>query len=1055
VQGIVIDEGGEPVIGVSVFAQESQIGTTTDVDGKFQISVPQSVTELSFKYLGMNFQTVRIKEGVMQVIMTNEDQALEEVVVSIAYGEAKRKALTGAVTAVNAKQIEQRPVTSVSSVLEGKMGIMVNSTYGQPGNEPEVRIRGFGSINGTNAPLYILDGVPFGGNISDINTQDIESVSVLKDAASTALYGNRAANGVVLLTTKKGQNKKTRLSLFVNQGLFQRGIPEYDRLGTDEWMESAWIGYRNGFISGNGMSVEEANATANNEIVPTYFKYNIYNKADNELFSADGKLQAKIKDGYKDDLDWFKPGLRNGYRQEYVISGDGANDKSDYYFSAAYLDEQGYVKNAGFNRFSGRVKINFIPNKWFKTGLSLNATAQEINNTNGDANSYTNLLSMARSMAPIYPVHLHDMTTGEYELDASLNKIYDSGEKYNRPQQVKRHSIWETELNTDQTSRKTMDGSLYAQITFLKDFNFKVNGNLNERVSENNIYDNATIGDGAGNNARAGFTDYTYKEYTFQQQLTWKKLFAEKHYFDVLAAHENYSYNRIYSYARKSDEIFPGQIDLVNFNSITSLTGYTDNYRLESFLSRLSYNYDDKYFIDASFRRDGSSRFYKSNRWGNFWSLGGNWIVSNEAFMATLKDKINFLKIRTNYGETGNDASVGYYGYMALWSLSAKNALSGTLIKSQLEALDIKWEASTSFGLALEGRLFNRIDFSAEYFDRRSRDLLFDVNLPTSAGATKTDETSPYITKNIGSVANRGIEASVNVDIIKSKDFNWNAGLDLTTFKNKILRLPDENRENGIISGTKKYTEGRGVYDFWVYQFAGVDQMSGRSLYLLNDKDYYVGEANPEETRSLVPAENTININGVDYVYKTTYAKRDFTSSAIPDVFGNFNTNVSYKNLALGVIFTYSLGGKMMDAAYISYMSIGGTSPGSLHKDVLKSWNGVPAGMTETSPDRVDKNVIPILDPNYSADNNATSSRFLQDASFLVLKNINLSYSIPGKIVRKLDLSAVKLNFTVENLFTLTSLKGMNPQASFNGAPNSYLALPTPRVISLGLKIDF
>jgi hypothetical protein len=329
--------------------------------------------------------------------------------------------------------------------------------------------------------------------------------------------------------------------------------------------------------------------------------------------------------------------------------------------------------------------------------------------------------------------------------------------------------------------------------------------------------------------------------------------------------------------------------------------------------------------------------------------------------------------------------------------------------------------------------------------------------LPLSAGATTSSAYEATLTKNLGSIANRGIEIGLNVDIIKQKNFKWSVGTEFTYFKNTILSLPEENRELGIISGTKKFMEGHGRYDFWAYQFAGTDQLTGRALYLLNDKDYYVQDpkvaTDPDEKRTAVPAEYTVNINDVDYVYRTTYAKRDWSGSAIPDFMGSFNTAFSYKSLTLSALFTFAYGGKMYDYNYNDLLNSSGT-PGALHVDTKNTWQGAPEGMTETSSNRIDKNQRPAFDFTRNTDHVATSTQYLLDASYLVFKNINLSYNLPRTWIHNLDLSGVRLNFTVENLFTLTSVKGMNPQQSFDGA-GDVNALTPPRVISFGLNVQF
>ena len=1040
---VIAEEDEEPIVGATVRLDGTKQGTITDVNGNFRFdNVPKNAHKMIISFIGMKTEEVDLASNVT-VRLKSDIQALDEVVIQVAYGTAKKTSLTGAISNIDATEIAKRPTTSVVSALEGTTsGIQVSNTYGQPGECPSIRIRGFNTVNGDNSPLYVLDGVPFGGNISDLNSADIESISVLKDAASAALYGNRAANGVILITTKRGKNDRARVNISTTQGIYTRGIAEYDRLGANEWMEAMWQGYRNQLVS-TGTPLDEANALTSQNLISEVIGYNIYNKANNELFDANGKLvaDARIKDGFKNDLDWYKPIERTGYRQEYVISGDGAYEKGDFYFSASYLNEEGYIKNSGFERLTGRANVNLKPTKWFKTGFSISGTHQVTDLTNGDdTGAYTNPFVYARNMAPVYPVHLHDMSTGDYILDDTGNLVYDDGVENGRPQNNGRHMIWENELNMDRTYRNTLNAQLYAEINFLKDFTFTLKGDLNVRNTENRSYDNAIIGDGQGNNGRSSRTIYRYKNYTVQQQLNWRRTFGA-HYVDALVAHEAYAYKYNYLYGYKVNETFSGKEDLVNFNEITNLTDYENNYRTESYLGRVRYNIAERNHVEEAFRRDGSSRFHPDNRWGNFWSLGASWIISEENFLKKY-DWIDMLKLRASYGEVGNDAGVSYYGYMSLYTI-AQNANQAALYKSQNEASDIKWETTSSFGIALEGTLFDRLNFTFEYFDKRSRDLLFDVNLPLSVGGTTSDSAEATITQNLGSVSNRGVEIDIDGDIIRNRNWVWNLGLNATFIKNKIVRLPEQHRENGLINGTKKYMEGHGVYDFWMYQYVGVDQMTGNSLYLPDLEAYSIEE---------IPEEYLVQIGDNYYTTYTTYAKRDWSGSAIPKVYGSISTSLQWKNLAFSALFTYSLGGKIYDYSYASLMGMT-SNPSAAHKDILNSWKGIPEGMTEDSPNRIDPNGTPIINYELSSRNNAQSTRFLTNASYLVIKNLTLSYDFPKSLIQKIDLKSLRLNASVENLATFTHRKGMNPQQNFSGTSSDVLV--TPRVFTIGLNVTF
>lgn len=1074
VSGVVISsEDGLPIAGASVKVLGTSKGVVTDVNGKYSISVPSEGSRLEISYVGMISRIVKSGQNV-RTELDIDAAGLEEVVV-VAYGTQKKTSLTGAIQSVKSEAIEMRPTSSVTTALEGTVaGVQVNSTYGAPGTDPSIRIRGVGTVNGSSSPLYVLDGVPFGGNISDLNPADIESISVLKDAASAALYGNRASNGVILITSKKGKMGKLNVSLDIKQGTYSRGVPEYDRADARQWMELEWQNLRNSRISGNGEDAATAAAYASKNLIDEIVYLNIFNKPNDALFDANGKMaaDASILPGYVDDLDWYDFGVRAGYRQEYNINANGSNDKADYRFSAGYLDENGYLKDSGFERFSGSVALNVRPVSWFKTGLQMNASHQNLTNTNGSSDaSYTNVFMYARNIAPVYPVHLHDVTTGEYILDIFGNKQYDPGSYIDengnviltRNQYVDRHVFYENELNYDKTVRNTMNATAYIELNLPYGFNAIVKGNLNTRNSRNYTYNSAIIGDGKGSLGRSKREEYSYKNYTFQQQLTWAGEFGN-HAVDALIGHENYSNEYNYLYGYKTNEIMPGWGNFTNFTSITSLDGADYEYKTESYLGRVRYNYADRYNVEASIRRDGSSRFHKDSRWGTFWSLGANWIISNEEFMKEYKF-VNYLKLRADYGEVGNDAGAGYYAYQALYTME-QNANKGALYLTQFPSKNLKWETGQSWGIGVEARLFNRWNLSMEYFDKRNKDLLFDVYLPLSSGATTSGSAESVVTKNLGTIVNRGFEVSTDVDVYKDKDWRVNVGANLTFIKNKVTKLPEQNKD-GIIDGTKYIMEGRSRYDFYIYTYEGVDSKNGYSLYKFNDGDAQgnsyrfeldgvkYGNWEVDKTGEYVAKEikgadlqNVVVIDGVPYSYVSNYAKKEFHGSAIAPVYGSFNFGVTWKQLSLNALFTYQIGGKVIDYNYQSLMQAGST-PSSFHIDALKSWTVEDA--TETST--IWSGDVPVLDYNISSQVNTTSSRWLTSASYICLKNLNIGYQLPKSLVNKVQLQGVSVNVACENLFTKTARKGMNPQQTFTGVQYNYLV--TPRVFSVGLNVKF
>lgn len=486
----------EPILGATVMATGTKIGAATDINGKFTLTnVPNTARSVVVSYVGMKSQTVTIKPN-MNIYLEPDARSLDEVVVQVAYGSAKKSTLTGAVSQVGTEHIDLRPVSSVTSALEGTTsGVQINSTYGQPGSNPAVRIRGFGTVNGSAAPLYVLDGVPFSGDIFELNPADIESMTVLKDAASSALYGNRASNGVILITTKKGKSNKLSVNLRVSQGTYTRGIPEYKLLSPQEFMEVSWLNLRNSRMTDKKASAAEAGEYASKNLIADALYLNIFNKANDALFDANGKLvaDAQILPGYAGDLDWYDATIRRGARQEYSLSANAANEKSDYYFSVGYLKENGYVVGSDFKRLTGRANMNLRPKKWFTTGFSLNGSYQKSNLADNGSESFKNPFMYSRTIAPIYPVHLHN-ADGSYRTDALGNLQYDPGSYTDDNGQVvltrnqfgDRHVAWENELDKDRTVRNTLEATFYTDFKLLKHFTFTLKGQTSMR---NNVND--------------------------------------------------------------------------------------------------------------------------------------------------------------------------------------------------------------------------------------------------------------------------------------------------------------------------------------------------------------------------------------------------------------------------------------------------------------------------------------------------------------------------------------------------------------------------------------
>ncbi len=1082
VTGVVTDEAGNPMPGVTILVKGTNTGTVADIDGKYSINAAIGST-LEFSFLGYVTQTATVGDrSVIDIALKEEVKSLDEVVI-VAYGAQKKSSITGAITQVNAEALAKRPVSSVTSTLEGNTpGIMVTSSYGSAGASPSIIIRGVGTVNGSTAPLYVIDGVPFDGAISDLNPEDIESISVLKDAASCALYGNRAANGVILITTKRAKSEKVSITFKTNQGWFQRGIPEYDVMNANQWMSAMFNAVRNYNYSanvaklGHEAALSAATEYAQANTIEDIAKLNIYNVADNELFMPDGSLNpaASILPGYIGDLDWYDQVIKNGYRAEYLLSGSGSSDRSDYYFSLGYLDENGYVKNNDFSRLSGRATVNLRPTEWLKGGLNLHTTYQQFSNAKGngdDEASYTNAFNYCRNIAPIYPVHLHytndgitdPAKNGEFILDGAGKPQWDPG-FYNvetedgtvtqiltRNQNAGRHMLWENEVNKDRSKYKTINGMAYIDITLPYHIVATVKGSVFLRNTETEGYDSSIIGDGASNNGRYKYVGYNYHSYTLQEQLRWNYTFNDKHTIEVLLGHENYDYKYTYRYDFKTNEIMLGGAFPSNFTTLSSMSGYEKRYKTESYLGRVQYNFDERYNLEASFRRDGSSRFANGHRWGSFGSVGANWVFSNEAFMKKL-EWLDSGKLRANWGRVGNDRGVGYYASMALLGLN-KYGGEGAVIVEQKAADELTWETGESWGVGLDTRLFNRWNLTLEYYHRVNRDLLFSLNDPASAGSTSTTTTSATHYVNFGKIANYGIEINTDVDVFTNKNWTINLAANLTTLKNKVLDMPDIYAKDGYRSGSQLIKEGKSRYEWNTYTYCGIDMTDGNALYLPNFDNYYIEDGNQiigtKEGHTKLADANWRKINGKYYVTNaSSYGERSYKGTALPKAYGSFQGNFRYKNFSVSAMFTYSLGGKLLDNVYNDLMNFSG-NPKQLHKDVLNSWTPDMA-VAENAPDRINTSINPQLNQTTYSTNNATSDRWLTKRNYIVFKNLNCSYRLPASFLRKIDVQNATIGFACENLFTKTARKGLDAQQGLSGYQYNYLT--TPRVFTFSLS---
>ncbi len=1020
ISGTVSDESGS-LPGVTVLKKGTTQGTETDFDGNYSIKA-KTGDILVFSFVGMKTVERAIStSNTINVTMEN-DNLLDEIIV-VAYGTTSKEAFTGSADVVNIEDLALRPATSPVAAIEGKTtGVQFISANGAPGSSPNLVIRGAGTLNGSTDPLYIVDGVAFEGALSLINQDDIASMTVLKDAASTALYGNRAAGGVVIITTKTGKKGKLKVGINTQFGIISNSIPNYKTVGAGQYYELMWESYKNTLSGPNAAA--QASAGVYNQL-----GYNPFNVPNDQIVGLDGKLNPNAQFIYQ-STDWREALERTGTRTNHSLSVAGGGENHNVYFSTSYLKEEGYVIKSDFDRVTSRLTGDFQLADWVKVGGNVNYTGSKTGGGgNGGTSSIVNAFNWAIDLAPIYPVYLEDRE-GNFVLDANGNKQFDPGTGNSalnlgaRPYNPDRHGIQETLLNSDKIRENTYGFRNYVDFTILEGLNLRIDYStqVQDYISKN--YENNIIGDGAPG-ARFQETRYRRDVENFNQILTYNTTLGENHNLDVTFGHESFKrdYSQLYGIANQ--QTATGIFEFDNFAAGDDVSGFSTNYRLEGWLSRLNYNYDNKYYFSASARRDASSVFSRDVRTGYFYSAGAGWIVSKENFMKDVSF-IDHLKLRGSYGEVGNDdlrenGVRNYYISQPLYTIWPNAGQPGIVWTNTGNEL-LEWENQASWDIALDFRLFNNIiDGSVEYYNKTSNDLLFFVPIPASEGLTEAPD-------NIGDMTNSGWEFSLNAKLFNKENFKWNIGAQATTIKNEITSLPSPN-----VVGTKRWAEGRSRYDYYLYHYAGVDPGNGDALYYMYEPDATTGEQVP-----------VLNANGS---HKTTNdyqdAQRAYTGdSSVPDMFGSISNNLSYKNFNLDFLFVWGIGGKILDRGYSNLMHPGDFGS-NLHVDALNAWRK-PGDITN----------VPRLEDSNPNQTVSSSTRFLTDASYLALRNVNLSYSMKDHLSDELGINDLRLFISAENLFLSTKRKGLNPQYSLSGVQDGNDYAPG-RVLSFGVNLSF
>ena len=1015
VSGTVTDESGEPVMGVAVIIKNTTEATMTGYDGKYAISVEKGET-LQFSFLGMAPREITVADAdVIDVTLYADREVLDEVLV-VAYGTAKKESFTGSAETVKGDRFKSRTTTDITKMIDGQVaGVMATSGGGQPGSGAELRIRGFGSINASNSPLIVVDGVPFDGDLNSISSSDIESMSVLKDASAGALYGARGANGVVLITTKRqnGEEGKLNVNLSAKFGVSSRAIPEYETLTAKEYMELMYTAAYNDLVYTEGYLPSTASTMVTDRlsrlILGTDDIYNIYDKPVSSLFDSNGKIVSDARMKY--DENWIEEAEEPfPTRQEYQISVNGSSGASDYYASLSYLDEKGILKTTGFTRYTIRAGADMSPKKWFDMGASINYSHSDSQflGSDGTTNN-TNVWYSAMLMAPIYPVYEKNQD-GSDVLEGG-ERVFDYGMSRPAGAQNNRNSVATLFDDDYYTISDNLTARGYAAVSWK---GLKLTSNIG--VDNVNAYESTNFNRHSGNATGTGrLTKETGKmtSYTWNQLLSYDREFG-KHAIDAMAGHEFYHYEYRYLIGERTGFPFDEYDELGMGATIAEGNSASDRYAIDSYLFRLNYSYADKYYLSGSFRMDASSRFKKENRWGAFWSVGASWRISQENFLKDV-DWINNMTIKASYGVQGNDNLGSYYAWQSLYNMNYPNGSESGAVIGSIENQDVTWEKNGNLNIGLEFRLLDRISGTIEWYDRRTDDLLLESPMAISLGF-------PGYYDNVGSISNSGFDITLGADIISTQDMRWNVTLIGSTLRNRVLKLTDDGKD--IVNGVYIIREGEEINSFYMAKSAGVDPATGEQLYWAYEKD---ADGNMVEGSEYVTSNAT-----------TAASCKYLLGSRIPDLYGSISTSFRYRNFDLSLLFTYSIGGKVYDSIYNSLMEpafVGQT----YHRNVLRAWTG--AGQVTDVP-KVTTNATTQI-----------SDRFLIDASYFGVKNISIGYNFPEKWMEKLRMNSMRIYLTADSPWLFTHLKGMNPQSSFTGS-TSYSYTPN-RTFSIGLDLSF
>ncbi len=973
---------------------------------------------------------------------------MSELVV-VAYGAADRRTFTGSVSAITAYDIQQNKSNNILNSLQGTIpGLQLESKSSRSGrSSPKIVIRGASSINSSIKPLYIIDGAPSDA-IEQLNPDDIESVSVLKDAAAISLYGARATNGVILISTKQGRrstHQKASVRYTGQIGFSTRTGKDFKMVSPKDYYELSWEALRNGaednpgLLMAGGKNYTSAAEYASSELLNT-FGYNAYDKK--QPVGLDGKLDPSAKLLWWED--YSKSLIKNGLKHEHSFNISNATDRLKYYISAGYLYQKGLEPgSSGFDRFTARTNLSYVINNYITIGSNI-GMSNSSTKTHSINNGYADFATYARLTPGLYPLYKHN-EQGALVYDENGKPILDFG---NGPANIinsRRPNVTSEEGGSNPLGTLDLDKSGYKNRYYFTNFfidvnlyeglKFKATYSGNTSYSENRFYRNRTIGESKGKGLLIVNTSQM-THWTVNGILSYDRMWRDHQLRLLLGSEIN---EKAYSSVNASVTGFgfEGMDELINGSTIVKPAigaGTSSSDRLLGFFSRAEYDLYNRYFFSASLRCDGSSRFHPDTRWGNFWSAGASWIISNEKFLRNSR-WLSLLKLRASYGTSGNIGENDYRSYYATGYTFLGN--SGVYI-SELANKNLKWEVNKQFNVGVDAAFAsNRIRLTLDWYNRLTDDLFYRVPLSPSIGFKE-------VLRNIGSLRNRGIELSVITRNIQSRNFEWTTNFNISNNKNEILEL----NQDEFVTGNRIYKIGQSTTEFFIREYAGVNPENGKPRWYIDEISTRTGE----KTGNRIMTENwnetaikTIKLD--DGSTKTVrnlgrYSVGNYT----PTISGGLYNTFRLGNFDLGILFNYSLGAKILMADYAPLTNSGSNTIKLFHHDMLNRWQ-----------QKGDVTDIPRLTTssinNYTGSFFYTSTFYMRSGDYLKLKTVHIGYTLPVKVNKALHIVDARLYLQADNVCYFSAEQGFDPEQVSGGiVTGNFPALST---YSIGIKLDF